>query len=82
MGPYEIGAPIGAGGMGEVCRVRDTKLKREVALKVLPDAFAQDTERMARLAVARFGGIDQRGNVAFKSVFLTPQKHDRISRSA
>jgi Tol biopolymer transport system component len=48
LGQYEIVAPIGAGGMGEVYRVRDTKLKREVALKVLPDAFAQDSERMAR----------------------------------
>jgi Tol biopolymer transport system component len=48
VGPYEIGAPIGAGGMGEVFRARDTRLKREVALKVLPDAFASDTERMAR----------------------------------
>jgi Tol biopolymer transport system component/predicted Ser/Thr protein kinase len=47
-GPYEILAPIGAGGMGEVYRARDTRLKREVAVKVLPDAFAGDPERMAR----------------------------------
>src|ERR1700737_4262060 len=48
LGPYEVLAPIGAGGMGEVYRARDTKLKREVAIKALPDAFARDPERMAR----------------------------------
>jgi serine/threonine protein kinase len=48
LGPYEILALIGAGGMGEVYRARDTKLKRDVALKVLPEAFARDLERMAR----------------------------------
>src|SRR6516225_2934586 len=48
LGPYEIIAPIGAGGMGEVYRARDAKLKRDVALKVLPEAFASDPERLAR----------------------------------
>src|SRR6202048_3651383 len=48
VGPYEVLAPIGSGGMGEVYRARDTKLKRDVAIKVLPDAFARDPERMAR----------------------------------
>ncbi|MCM2257961.1 MAG: serine/threonine-protein kinase [Vicinamibacteria bacterium] len=48
LGPYEIVAAIGAGGMGEVLRARDTKLGREVAIKVLPAAFAQDAERVAR----------------------------------
>jgi serine/threonine protein kinase len=48
LGPYEVVAPIGAGGMGEVYKARDTKLDREVAIKVLPAAFAQDPERLAR----------------------------------
>jgi len=48
LGPYEIVAPIGAGGMGEVYRARDTRLGRDVAVKVLPEAFARDRERMRR----------------------------------
>jgi Tol biopolymer transport system component len=48
LGPYEIITSIGAGGMGEVFRARDTKLNRDVAIKVLPAAFADDPERVAR----------------------------------
>src|SRR6185295_3334230 len=47
-GPYEVISLLGSGGMGEVYRARDTKLARDVALKVLPDAFALDPERIAR----------------------------------
>jgi Protein kinase domain len=48
LGPYEVVAAIGAGGMGEVYRARDTKLNRDVALKILPEAFASDPDRLAR----------------------------------
>src|SRR5688500_10888748 len=48
LGHYEIIASIGAGGMGEVYRARDTKLNRDVAIKVLPESFASDLDRLAR----------------------------------
>jgi serine/threonine protein kinase len=48
LGPYEILSPLGAGGMGEVYRARDARLNREVAIKVLPAAFARDSERLRR----------------------------------
>src|SRR5437588_9077298 len=48
LGPYEILAPLGAGGMGEVYRARDTRLERTVAIKILPEAFSSDSDRLQR----------------------------------
>jgi hypothetical protein len=77
LGPYEIVAPIGAGGMGEkVYRARDAKLNRDVALKILPDAFASDPDRLARFTreaqtlaslnhpnIAHIHGLEESGGV-------------------
>ena len=48
LGPYEVLSLLGVGGMGEVYRARDTKLEREVAIKILPELLAADPERIAR----------------------------------
>jgi len=48
LGPYEVGAPLGAGGMGEVYRAHDARLARKVAIKVLPEALAKDSDRLKR----------------------------------
>src|SRR5262245_31885664 len=48
VGPYHVVDKLGAGGMGEVYRARDAKLGRDVAIKILPDAFTADVERLAR----------------------------------
>ncbi len=48
LGPYEILAPLGAGGMGEVYRARDARLRRDVAIKVLPASFSSDPDRLRR----------------------------------
>jgi serine/threonine-protein kinase len=64
VGPYTILAPLGAGGMGEVYRARDPRLSREVAIKVLPPAFALDTDRLRRFEQeARAAGMLDHPNV-------------------
>src|SRR5262245_26067003 len=82
---YEILSPLGAGAMGEVYRARDTRLGREVAIKVLPAAFAGDEERLRRFereaktlaslnhpGVAQIFGVDQAGDVCFLVLELVP----------
>jgi len=51
LGPYELIAQVGAGGMGEVYRARDTRLNRDVAIKVLPSSFAPDQEQLRRFTL-------------------------------
>jgi serine/threonine protein kinase len=55
LGPYEILSPLGAGGMGEVYRARDTRLDREVAIKVLPERLANDADTMTAILGPRIG---------------------------
>jgi Tol biopolymer transport system component len=65
LGPYEIVGPLGAGGMGEVYRARDTRLGRDVAIKALPDEFSRDPERLARFErEARLMASLQHTNIA------------------
>ncbi len=97
LGPYEIQSPLGAGGMGEVYRARDGRLGRDVALKVLPVAFAADAERMARFQreaqvlaslnhpnIASIYGLEDSGNVRALVMELVegPTLADRLTQGA
>jgi serine/threonine protein kinase len=97
LGPYEIIGAIGAGGMGEVYRARDTKLGRDVAIKVLPPAFVKDPERLARFRrearivaslnhpnIATIHGLEETGGVHALVMELVegPTLADRIKRGA
>ena len=91
LGPYEILSPLGAGGMGEVYRAMDSKLGREVAIKVLPESFAQDPGRMTRFSreaqvlaslnhpnIAQIYGVEERAFVMELAEGLTLA--ERIAR--
>src|SRR5215467_3613624 len=95
VGVYEVTAQLGAGAMGVVFRARDTKLLREVALKVLPEHFADDPDRLSRLQreaqllaslnhpnIAHVYGLEQTGNTACIVMELVPGEalDDRLAR--
>src|ERR1051326_5468247 len=97
LGPYEVVSALGAGGMGEVYRARDSKLNRDVALKVLPDAFSLDSERLARFGreaqvlaslnhphIAAIYGVEEAGGVRALVLELVegPTLAERISQGA
>ena len=78
LGPYEIVAPLGAGGMGEVWRARDTRLGRDVAIKVLPAGLAQgrffyylDSRRLLRMPVEGGAPTQLADSVGFLNLTLT-----------
>src|ERR1700675_58729 len=92
---YEVTAQIGAGGMGEVYQARDTKLGRDVAIKVLPEAFAHDPERLSRFQreakllaslnhpnIATIHGLEQSGGTSYLVMELVPGETlaERIKR--
>jgi Tol biopolymer transport system component/predicted Ser/Thr protein kinase len=92
LGPYAIVAPLGAGGMGEVYRARDTRLDRDVAIKVLPTAWSTDPERLARFEreakllatlnhphIAQVYGLEG-GNALVMEIIEGPTLADRIAQ--
>jgi serine/threonine protein kinase/Tol biopolymer transport system component len=97
LGPYEVVSTLGAGGMGEVYRARDTALNRDVAIKVLPDAFAKDPDRLTRFTrearalaalnhpnIAHIHGLDETGGVRALVMELVDGEDlsDRIARGS
>jgi serine/threonine protein kinase len=97
LGVYEVAARIGEGGMGQVYRARDTKLDRDVAIKILPDAFSQDVDRRARFQreartlallnhpnVAAIYGLEESGGVSALVMELVEGEDlsQRITRGA
>ena len=86
LGAFEIGSLLGVGGMGEVYRARDTKLGREVAIKVLPEAFSKDKDRLSRFErEAKLLAALDHPNIGaiyeFKEVEDTPFRRDRMAMS-
>ncbi|HEY6066482.1 MAG TPA: serine/threonine-protein kinase, partial [Thermoanaerobaculia bacterium] len=96
-GSYEVLGPLGAGGMGEVYRARDTRLRREVAIKALPASFADDPERLARLErearllaalnhpnIAAIYGLEESGESCLLVLELVegPTLAERLARGA
>src|SRR6202162_5393519 len=94
-GPYEIVALLGVGGMGEVYRAHDTKLGRDVAIKVLPEAFAHDPERLSRFQreakmlaalnhpnIATIHGLERSNGTSYLVMELVPGETlaDRLKR--
>jgi serine/threonine protein kinase len=97
LGPYEVITQIGAGGMGEVYRATDTNLKRQVAIKVLPEAVAADPDRLARFRreaevlaalnhpnIAQIHGLEKTDGITALVMELVegPALADRIARGA
>jgi len=81
LGPYEILAPIGAGGMGEVYRAKDPRLGRDVAIKVLPASFSQDADRLKRFEQeARAAGVLNHPGITAVYVVATEVTKSRFYR--